>query len=152
MRGSARFCCAAALSYIVFASFLMAQQQQWKVQFTWQGNGDREVQTNMWNAGRMTMHNQEFNRDGSPYRDQTFNFAFNEVELDDPDQLISEGKLLAWQVAVRCRKGSENGGKCINMTVNPNNRDGSEAGATDFEIIWFNTKEDAVAFVSFFRK
>jgi len=51
-----------ALGYIAFASSLVAQQQQWTVEYTG-ANGIHCVDTNMWNAGRMTTRVQ-CSRDG----------------------------------------------------------------------------------------
>jgi hypothetical protein len=44
--------CASALICIAFAGSLMAQQQQWTVEFT-SPDTSRIVETDMWNAGRM---------------------------------------------------------------------------------------------------
>jgi hypothetical protein len=131
----------------------MAQQQQWTTEFTDPSSGVRVVETDMWNAGRMSSRSQEIGTNGSTVDDYTESFALPEVAFGDPVAFTGGGPtVLAWQVSVQCRQGFGNGGKCIVQSDNLNGNGPTGPAVQGDTAIMFPTKDAATAFVSFFRK
>jgi len=134
------------LSCIAFACCLLASNE-WVVQYT--RFGDEYTQKNMWNAGRMNLRAQIRDDKGSIWSDATWSFSLGEVQFGDPKENTDNFQPIVWSAYINCRDGSENGGNCINVTDHM--RGDSVEGASRYEI-YFNTKDDAVAFVRYFRK
>jgi len=149
MRITAKFSytrCALTFICIVFTGSLMAfQLQEWEVQYT--ATHSQYNQKNNWNAGRLNSRNRRFNEAGELGADFTDSVPLNEVTLGDPGEDTTYQPIV-WHVLVKCREGSENGGDC--KTETDNLRGGTLSG--NYFYLYFKTKDDAVAFVNFFRK
>jgi hypothetical protein len=105
----------------------------------------------------MVSRYQYYSNDGQLSADLTDSFSIREVTFGDPSPLnyaedgVTE-KTVAWLVKVNCRKDSENQGNCIVRAdnLNGNGPTGPE-GMSNLEIL-FGTRDDAMAFLRFFRK
>ena len=142
------FVFAAALSCMAFASFLMAQQQQWTVRVTL-SDGAREAFNYQLNAspGALIDRDSVQETNGTTSVDHTYYIRMNEVAFGDPE-LRTEYRPAVWRVSVDCRPNSENGGKCINDT---DNQRGGTVGL-DSMYIFFSTEDDASAFLRYYRR
>jgi hypothetical protein len=127
----------------------MAQQRQWTVKYsTFFGP---VVDTYTSNESRLNEHYQLFYPDGTIQSDLSVSFAFREVQLGDPIAFdsASDGRVVGWTTSVTCRQNPLNGGRCIDVT---DNKTPAASAVHETRNIFFNTKDDVVAFLGFFRK